>query len=60
MEAGGSPPERLHVDGMMDIAAGNNGRKLSMSGGLTAVKKNGMISVIPTGNRKFTICSEER
>ncbi|MCL2002528.1 MAG: tRNA lysidine(34) synthetase TilS [Oscillospiraceae bacterium] len=50
-DAGGAPPERLHVEAMLDIAAGGNGRKRNMAGGLTAAKKNGMIVVEKTNRR---------
>lgn len=32
------PPERVHIEAMLDIAAGGNGRKSDLSGGLTAEK----------------------
>jgi tRNA(Ile)-lysidine synthase len=46
------PPERIHVEAMLDIAAGGNGRRRNMAGGLTVTKKNGMIVVERTENRR--------
>jgi tRNA(Ile)-lysidine synthase len=49
--AGGKPPERVHIEAMLDIAAGGNGRETHMAGGLTAAKKKGFIHIYLT-NRK--------
>jgi tRNA(Ile)-lysidine synthase len=53
--AGGSEgyaPERIHIDAMLDIAAGGNGRRRNISSGLTVLKKNGMIYIELTKNTK--------
>jgi tRNA(Ile)-lysidine synthase len=48
------PPERVHIEAMLDIAAGGNGRRRNISSGLTVVKKEGMIWVekTPRGARE--------
>jgi tRNA(Ile)-lysidine synthase len=46
------PPERIHIDAMLDIAAGGNGRRCNISSGLTVAKKNGMIVIERTENRR--------
>jgi tRNA(Ile)-lysidine synthase len=42
------PPEQIHIDSMLDIAAGDNGRKRCLSGNLTVEKQNGNIFITVT------------
>jgi tRNA(Ile)-lysidine synthase len=44
------PPEAIHIEAMMDVAAGANGRQRNLSGGLSAEKKNGNIFIVTTEN----------
>jgi tRNA(Ile)-lysidine synthase len=46
------PPERIHIDAMLDIAAGGNGRRRNITSGLTVVKKGGMILIEKTPDRR--------
>ncbi|MDR1669545.1 MAG: tRNA lysidine(34) synthetase TilS [Oscillospiraceae bacterium] len=39
------PPELLHIEAMLDISAGGNGRRRDLPGGLTAAKSRGQLSV---------------
>jgi tRNA(Ile)-lysidine synthase len=44
------PPERVHIDAMLDVAAGGNGRQRCLSGNLTVEKRNGNIYIITTND----------
>jgi tRNA(Ile)-lysidine synthase len=51
-EASPYPPERVHIEAMLDIATGGNGRRSCLAGGLTAEKRNGKIYIITTSDER--------
>jgi len=42
------PPERVHIDAMLDIAKGGNGRRRHLAGNLTVEKRSGKINILFT------------
>jgi tRNA(Ile)-lysidine synthase len=46
------PPEWIHIEAMLDIAEGGNGRRRCLSGNLTVEKRNGNICIINTEDER--------
>jgi tRNA(Ile)-lysidine synthase len=46
------PPERVHIEAMLDVAAGGNGRRKCLSGNLSVEKKDGNIYILFTNDKR--------
>ena len=57
--AGPYPPERVHLEAMLNVAAGGNGRRRNLAGNLTVEKSRGNIHIFFTNRKGVAVMHQD-